>query len=718
MPEKLILENNNVNGTCEDKGKIGPIKGKNTVNGTYEDKEKIGPIKGVEIPAAQIRKRDAYLAWNKKVSDTGTEKFKKVIEEKYNLKLDSYWDLHRWSIDNCENFWAEIWDYFNVIYSKNYEKVLEKTGPGFLDNKWFTGARLNYAENLLRIRDDRVAIASFDEDGNLDEITYAQLYEEVKLYAAAFRRNGLEKGDRVCCMMNNRKEAIIGCLAAASIGAMWSGIQSSSGAKAAAKIANRMEPKFLIVSDSFLIHDLEINILDKVPTIVESSPTIEKVIVLPLIEKTLIEGISHIRNGCFLNEFLESGKELDGSIPDLIFEQLPFDHPLFLMCTSGTTGLPKAPVHGAGTFLPLFIDIAFHWNLKPGDSIYSHIPMGWAVWSWFLPCLALGVKMLLYSGSDLAIKHGLNCFDRLSKYKATWWFVEPGTLDITEKENVTPSPNSNFDHLKYVCICGSPVKVQNIRYLQSKIKKDLFVGSLYGTTESHGFLSGFDYNLPSYAGEIQVPALGKDIYCYDKTGRPVIGQLGELVLTARSPSFPLYLWKDEDGSVINKTYLSKFPGAWSPSDECWIRPQSKGIIIVGRSDDMLTQHGECFGSADIYFAIHDMEEIEDYICVGQTDSDGTVRVVLFVKLKKGLVFTPELREKISQKILRELWFELVPEVILDTKDIPYNLNGKRMESTIKKIVNTNQIPENITDKKKYDVCTQLRHDIILRSNYV
>lgn len=667
--------------------------GKNTVNGTYEDKEKIDSIKGIDVPAAQIRKRDEYLAWNKKVPGTGTEKFKKVIEEKYNLKLDTYWDLHKWSIDNCEHFWAEVWDYFKVIASKNYEKVLVKTGPGFLDNKWFTGARLNYAENLLRIRDDRVAIACLDEEGRFEEITYAQLFEEVKLYAAAFRKNGLKKGDRVCCMMNNRKEAVIGCLAAASIGALWTGIQAFSGAKAAAKIANRMEPKFLIVTDSSLLLNAELCILDRVPTIVENTPSLEKVIVIPLKEKTLIEGISHIRNSCFISEFLESGKELDGSIPDLIFEQLPFDHPLFIMCTSGTTGLPKAPVHGAGTFLPLFIDIAFHWNLKPGDTIYTHIPMGWAVWCWFLPCLALGVKLFLYSGSTYTVKFGLNCWDRLAKYKATWWFVEPGSLDQAEKENIVPSPNSNFDHLKYICICGSPVKVHNIKYVQTKVKKDLFVGSLYGTTESHGFLSGFDYNLPSYAGEIQVPALGKDIHCYDKTGRPVIGQLGELVLTARSPSFPLYLWKDEGGRVLSKTYLNKFPGTWCPSDECWINPQSRGIIIVGRSDDMLTQNGECFGSADIYFAIHEIEEIVDYICVGQTNSEGTVRVVLFVKLNNEVIFTPELREKISRKIQYELWYELVPDVILDVKDIPYNINGKRMESTIKKIVNTNEIPE-------------------------
>ncbi|GIX85522.1 acetoacetyl-CoA synthetase, partial [Caerostris extrusa] len=218
------------------------------------------------------------------------------------------------------------------------------------------------------------------------------------------------------------------------------------------------------------------------------------------------------------------------------------------------------------------------------------------------------------------------------------------------------------------------------------------------TTEAHGFLSGFDLNLPMLAGEIQAPALGKDIQCYDKEGRSIIGKLGELVLTVRSPSFPLYLWKDEDGSVLHENYLSLYPGSWCPHDECWINPKSRGIVIIGRSDDILVQNGELFGSADVYFAkmlfvVHDLEEVHDYICVGQTSPDGDVRCVLFVKLREGLRFTPQLSERISQKIEEVLWRELVPEVILDVKDIPYNINGKRMESTVKKIIHTNIVPE-------------------------
>ncbi|XP_055940755.1 acetoacetyl-CoA synthetase-like isoform X2 [Argiope bruennichi] len=640
------------------------------------------------------RKKQPFLAWNKKVTDTNTEKFRKLIEEKYQIRLENYWDLHKWSVDNTEKFWEEIWDYFKVIASQPYEKAFVKTGPGFLDNKWFTGAKLNYAENLMRMRgSDTIALACLDEEDNFEELTHAQLYEEVKLYAAAFRKHGLKSGDVVAGFINNRKDAVIGCLAAASIGAIWSGIQVYSGGKAGTKIAQRMEPKFLIAVDRFQIEGAEFPVMDKVPGIVDSTPSIEKVVIIPTRQETLSIDTSNIRNCCFLPEFLESGKNPDGSVPEIVFEQLPFDHPLFLVFTSGTTGLPKAPVHGGGTFLPLLIDIAFHWNLKPGDTLFSFIPMGWAVWNWFLPAMALGVRLMLYSGSSSYIRNGLNMWDTLAKYKATWWFVEPCSLDKIEKKEMFPKPESNLDHLKAVCICGSPVKVQNIAYIQSKIKKDVFAASLYGTTESHGFLSGYDWNLPSYAGEVQVPALGKDIHCFDSQGRSVVGKLGELVITTRSPSFPLYLWKDEDGSVVHKAYLDLYPGTWCPHDECWINPKSRGIVIVGRSDDTLIQNGECFGSADIYFAIHDMEEIIDYICVGQTSPDGDVRVVLFVKLAEGVRFSPELNTKICQKIEVELWRELVPELVLDVKDIPYNLNGKRMESTVKKIIHTNKIPE-------------------------
>ncbi|GFU50087.1 acetoacetyl-CoA synthetase [Trichonephila clavipes] len=289
-----------------------------------------------------------YLVWNKKVPDTQLEKFKKIIEEKYNLKFQTYWDMHSWSVTNFPNFWEEVWNYFGIVSSQPHDEVFVKSGPGFLDHEWFKGATFNYAENILRIRDDSEALLCLDEEGNFEKVTFAKMFEEVKLYAAAFKKHGLKKGDTVACYMSNRKEAIYAMLAATSIGAIWGGPQPFLGARAASYIVTRLEAKFLIAVDSFVDYGEEHSIMDNLPFIAENAPTLEKIIIVPTKEVTLSKDISHIPNSCFLGPFLESGKTPNGEIPDIVFEQLPFDHPVSVAFTSGTTGMPKGAVHSAG----------------------------------------------------------------------------------------------------------------------------------------------------------------------------------------------------------------------------------------------------------------------------------------------------------------------------------------------------------------------------------
>ncbi|XP_071037919.1 acetoacetyl-CoA synthetase-like [Parasteatoda tepidariorum] len=490
--------------------------------------------------------------WNKKVPDTEIEHFAKIIEAKYEVELNCYWDLHEWSINHISEFWEEVWLYFGIVSSKPFDQAFVKTGPGFLDNEWFSGAEFNYAENLLRIRDNRIAIMFADEHGNFETVTFAEMFEEVKLYAAAFRKNGLQKGDRVACYMSNLKEAVYAMLAAVSIGAIWGGPQPYYGARASAKIVERMEPKFLIAVDQHSESGDVFNMLKNLPTIVDSTPSLEKVIIVPTKKETLSKDLSNIRNSCFLEDFLNEGRLPDGSVPDIVFEQLPPTHPVSISFSSGTTGLPKGPVHSACTLLSWIVDIGFHWNLKCGDTLFSS---------------------------------------------------------------------------------------------------------------------------------------------YSLTGEPVIGQRGEMVVRSPNPSFPAYLWKDDDKKVLNSNYFSKYPGVWCQNDVCLVNPVTKGIVVIGRSDDTITQYGDRFGSGDIYFAIHDMEEIQDYICVGQTRYDGEMRAVLFIKMKQGYKFDSDMKEKITQRITKELWMDCVPDVILEIQDIPYNLNNKRMENVVRKIVATNQIPE-------------------------
>ncbi|KAG8198897.1 hypothetical protein JTE90_015109 [Oedothorax gibbosus] len=634
------------------------------------------------------------LVWNKKVPNTHLEQLKKIVEEKYDEHFESYWDLHKWSTDNLGDFWEVAWHYFGIKYSKPYDKVYEKTGPGILDCEWFPGVRFNFAENILRIRDSSVAIIYLDEYGHEERVTFAEMFEEVKLYAAAFKKNGLQKGDRVACYMSNRKEAIFTFLAAASIGAVFGGPQPFFTSRPASNIVQKMEAKFLIAIDHHLESGEEYHNIDYLPDIVNNAPSLEKVIIIPSKADTFCRDLSNIRNSCLLEDFLDSGRTPDGSVPELHFEQLPFDHPLCINFTSGTTGLPKGPVHSAGSIISHMTNIVFYWNLNKGDVVHTCYPVGWTLWDAFVPCLAWGVTVLLYAGNMLLERQGDNLWDIFSRYKVTYCFLPTSIVDKLEKYNILPRPNTNLDSLKFLTMGGSPVKAQNYLFIRNHIKEDVFVCSQYGSTETFGAFCGFDLNQPVYAGEIQAPSLGMDIRCFDEEGKSVVNKRGEMVLAAPTPALPIYIWRDEDNSVLKETYLSKYPGVWCQNDEIWINPQTKGFVVIGRSDDTLIQNGDRYGAGDVYIAIHDMEEIQDCICVAQRrESDGENRAVLFIKMKNGHAFTGDFKARVEQRIAHAMWYECVPELILEIEDIPYNLNNKKMESIVRKIISTNKVPE-------------------------
>ncbi|CAL1272063.1 unnamed protein product [Larinioides sclopetarius] len=687
-----MLGINGFNENIENKIK-SEVNGKNITNG----KDCNWNIECLNGSAKKGKNENAksnlpQIIWNKKVPDTALEKFRKHIEEKYKTRLDSYWDFHKWSIKNFVSFWEEIWHQLEMVSSSPYNQVYRKTGDGFLECEWFPGAKFNFAENLMRIRDERVAIIYADEYGNEEEVTFAEMYEEVKLYAAAFKKNGLKKGERVACYMSNRKEAVFTLLAAASMGAIFGGPQPYFGALPATNIIQKMEPKFLIAIDHHLDSGEEYHNIDHLENIVDKTPSLEKVIIIPTKSETLSRDISNIRNSCLLEDFLNTGRTPDGNVPDLEFEQLPFDHPIVINFTSGTTGLPKGPVHSAGSLISHLSSVVFFWNLKCGDVIYTCYPVGWTLWDCFVVCLAWGVKLFLYSGNPVFDRKGYNFWETLSQFKVTYTFLATALVDKLEKQNVVPGPDTNLDSLKFVTMGGSPVKAQNYLYIHNRVKKDCFVCSQYGSSETFGTFSGFDLNLPIYAGEIQAPSLGMDIHCYDQEGNSVINKRGEMVLATPTPALPTHIWKDHDNSIMKETYLSKYPGVWCQNDEIWINPVTKGLVVIGRSDDTLIQNGDRFGAGDVYYAIHNIEEIQDSICVAQQKDAGDSRAILFIKMKDGYTFTPEFRDKVAQKINNELWYDCVPQLILETKEIPYNLNNKKMESVVRKIIATNQVP--------------------------
>ncbi|GFY45486.1 acetoacetyl-CoA synthetase [Trichonephila inaurata madagascariensis] len=512
---------------------------------------------------------------------------------------------------------------------------IQKNGPGFLDNEWFKGAAFNYAENVLRIRDDREALLCLG-------------------------------------YMSNRKEAIFAMLATLSIGAIWSGPQPFLGATAAANVVATLGAKFLITVDSFVEYGEEYRTMDNLPVIAENAPTLEKIIIVPTKEETLSKDISHIPNSYLLEAFLEKGRTSRGS-SKIGFEQLPLITLFYCTFTPGTTGMPKGAVHTAGSILGPLMHFTLHYNLKNGDVIHSFYPNGWTLWTFHIPCLSLGIKLILQNGTVYPLKDGCNLWDVISKYKIAFSLLLTTMVDKLEKVKACPNPsNRNFEHLKVIAIGGSPVKTANFKYIQSVVGDNVLVTNFYGSTEMFGPISGIDYNMPIYAPEIQVLSLGTQVHCADLKGHPVAGEEGEMVLTVPNPLLPLYLWKDENNETLQRTYLTKYQGFWRQHDMCYVNPQTNGIVLKGRS----SWYGRDTGLP----------------CVGQNKWNGDSRAILFLKMREGYVFTPEFKDKIANKIKKELCEECVPELIMEIQEIPYNVNNKRMESIVREIVKTNRIP--------------------------
>ncbi len=607
---------------------------------------------------------------------TEMDKFRCQINEKFNLQLESYEDLHNWSVTNISEFWGEMWGYGDIIYSEPYKEAVDDLTkmPGA---KWFSGARLNYAENLLRFRDNKIALVFQREDQQLRSLTYEELYCTVARMAHALQEAGVVTGDRVAGFMPNTPEAVIAMLASASIGAIWSSSSPDFGIKGVLDRFSQIKPKVLFAANGYFYNGKTFNSLEKLEGILNELPSVEKVVVVPYTEERT--DISTIRNGIHHEDFIS-----DVDVPELVFEQLPFDHPLYIMYSSGTTGLPKSIVHSAGgTLIQHLKELRLHTDLKRGDTIFYFTTCGWMMWNWLVSSLAVGATVVLYDGSPFYPNHNA-MWKMIQDLGVTVFGTSAKFIAACQEAELIPGTEFNLSKLRAILSTGSPLVEENFDYVYKEIKEDILLASISGGTDIISCFALGNPTLPVYRGELQCRGLGMNVHSYDSSGNRLIDEKGELVCTSPFPSMPIYFWNDPDGEKYHDAYFGEFSGVWTHGDYITVNEHG-GVMIFGRSDTTLNPGGVRIGTAEIYRVVEALPEVADSLVVGQKWEDDE-RVILFVKMNQDSDLTDELVDTIRKTIHSECSPRHVPAVVVPTKDIPYTINGKKVEIAVKKII--------------------------------
>jgi len=608
---------------------------------------------------------------------TNMTRFITYVNEKYGEEFTSYEELYQWSIHNIPDFWAAMWDFGQIKASREYDKIVDDLNkmPGA---QWFIGAKLNFAENLLRYRDDKVAIIFKGEAQDSVEITYLELYDRVARLAKSLREVGVVAGDRVAGFMPNMMETVIAMLAATSIGASWSSCSPDFGIKGVLDRFGQIEPKILFTANGYSYNGKPFDSLGRIADILRELPSIQKVVVVPYTERQA--DIGGVPNAVHYEEFLskESGLEIE-------FEQLPFEHPLYIMYSSGTTGLPKCMVQSAGGILIHHIkELMLHTDVKREDTIFYFTTCGWMMWNWLVSSLSLGATVLLFDGSPFYPDPGA-LWKLAQDEKITIFGTSARYIAAIEDEGVKPRRDYDLAPLKAVISTGSPLPEEGFEYVYREVKDELQLASISGGTDINGCFALGNPIGPVYAGELQCRGLAMNVEAFNDDGMPVRNQQAELVCTAPFPSMPIYFWNDPDGQKYRSAYFERFPGVWHHGDFIEIREDTGGVIIHGRSDATLNPQGVRIGTADIYSVVETMDEIADSIVVGQ-DWDNDVRIILFVKLAQGVQLTEDLVKKIKTTIRQSTSPRHVPAKVIVVDDIPYTINMKKVELAVKNVI--------------------------------
>ncbi len=602
-----------------------------------------------------------------------------VAEQTGNEDIRRYAPLYEFSVRHPEKFWPLVWEFCGIRASGEHEPVLAD-GDRMPGAHWFPNVRLNFAQNLMRFNDERPALIFRNEWGHARELNYAQLHAEVGRVAHALKQAGITAGDRVAGFLPNIPETVIAMLAASSLGAIWSSCSPDFGVKGVVDRFGQIEPKVLIAADAYPYNGKRHDCLAKLREVLAAIPSIERCIVIPYSGEPLqLDGLRHA----------VAWNELEDSDQPLEFVPTPFEHPLYIMYSSGTTGAPKCIVHGAGgTLLQHLKELVLHTDVKREDRIFYYTTCGWMMWNWLLSSLAVGAAVVLYDGSptwpdgnvlwNLADEVGISIFGTSAKW-----------IDATAKLGVKPHKTHKLAALKTILSTGSPLSPESFDYVYRDVKERVLLSSISGGTDIISCFALGNPLMPVWRGELQCRGLGMKVEILDERGNAVRGQPGELACTAPFPSMPVAFWNDPDGEKYRAAYFSKVPGVWCHGDRAELT-QHDGIIIYGRSDATLNPGGVRIGTAEIYRQVEQLPEVLESVAVGQR-WQGDERIMLFVRLREGLQLDDALREKIKHQIRANTTPRHVPALIAQVSDIPRTISGKISELAVRAVIHGEEV---------------------------
>ncbi|MDC3116227.1 acetoacetate--CoA ligase [Alphaproteobacteria bacterium] len=607
-------------------------------------------------------------------------KFMKEINNKYNLDLISFTDLHSWSVNNKSAFWSSIWDFFEIIGSKGNVPYIEPENqmPG---SKFFPNGSLNYAENILSGTISGPAIVFKSEDKIRKEISWKDLKIQAATLANFLRKQGVVKGDRVAAYMPNMPETVIMMLATSSIGAIFSSASPDFGVDGVLDRFGQIEPKILLTTDGYWYNGKKVNITNKVSDVVKSIPSLKKVVIAPLLG---------IKTEHFVDKFINySNVQEKNFTHEMVFEPLGLDDPLYIMFSSGTTGKPKCIVHSnGGILLKHLVEVGLHSNAKKNSKLFYFTTCGWMMWNWLVSGLLLKSTIYLYDGSPFFPNQEI-LWNYVNSEKINFMGVSAKYIDALSKENINIIDKYDLSNLEVIGSTGSPLVHESFDYIYNYIKTDISVASLSGGTDIVGCFIGGNPMSVVRRGEIQGPILGMDVHVYNENGQSIKNEKGELVCTQSFPTMPLFFWNDENNEKYHNAYFNKYPNVWCHGDYI-VKTENDGFIIFGRSDATLNPGGVRIGTAEVYRQVEQIEEVIEGLVVGQI-WQGDTRVILFIRLNQNTILTQELINKIKTKIRTGASPRHVPAKIIVVNDIPRTKSGKIAELAVRDLIHNKKI---------------------------